>query len=229
MLKRLASHLPSKAQQDLKRLHFGWLIRRGTFTTAEDYDTEFPRLAEWAGPGDWVLDLGANVGNYTARLSQIVGPTGRVFSFEPVPETFELLVANIARFPLRNVTLLNLAASDDVALRGMTIPMLDSGLENRYMAQVTDGPGDLRIMCLPVDRLNLPHPVRLAKVDVEGHELPALKGMEALLRRDRPVLIVEGRDDEVAGFLRGLGYDFEERPGSPNRVFTARPASGTRP
>lgn len=223
MLKRLASRLPISVQQELKRLHFSWLIRRGVFTSAEEDDTEFSRLAEWVRSGDWVLDLGANVGNYTARLSELVGPTGRVISFEPVPETFELLVANIARFPLRNVTLLNVAASDEVAARSMTIPMLDSGLENRYMAQVTDGPGQLQIMCLPVDHLRLPHQVRLVKVDVEGHERLALKGMDALLRRDRPVLIVEGRDDDVATFLAGLGYAFQDTPGSPNRVFTPRP------
>lgn len=221
MLKRIASWLPPSTQQQLKRLHFAWLIRQGTFTTAEDYDTEFPRLQEWVKAGDCVLDLGANVGNYTARLSQIVGPSGRVIAFEPVPETFELLVANIARFPGRNVTLLNAAASDAVALQGMAMPMLDSGLANRYMAHVTEQGGDFQILCLPVDHLQLTMPVRLVKIDVEGHELQALRGMEQLLRRWRPRLIVEGRDDAVAAFLANLGYGFDERSGSPNRVFTA--------
>lgn len=222
MLKRLASYLPLAAQQLLKRLHFAWLIRTGEFTTAEDEDTEFPRLSGWVRGGDWVLDVGANVGNYTARLSELVGPGGRVISIEPVPETFELLVANLARFPTRNVTFLNVAASTGTAIQSMSMPLLDSGMENRYMARISDAPSDLSVMTLPIDALALPHPVRLVKVDVEGHEFQALRGMEALLRRDRPVLIVEGRADEVAAYLDGLGYGFEQRDRSPNRVYTPR-------
>lgn len=134
-IKRLASRLPIRYQQELKRLHFANQIRNRSFKTAESEDREYARLHEWAGPGDWVLDIGANVGNYTARLSEIVGAAGRVLAFEPVPENFELLTANIARFPLRNVTLLNVAVSDQVGLCGMTMPTLETGLQNRYMAQ----------------------------------------------------------------------------------------------
>lgn len=222
MLKKIASHLPLSTQQTLKRVHFGRMIRNGTFTTAEERDSEFPRLAGWVRPADWVVDIGANVGNYTARLSELVGPAGRVIAIEPVPETFELLIGNLARYPLRNVTFLNIAASAETALHGMEVPMLDSGMENRYMAHISTGPASLSVMCLPVDALSLPHSVRLVKVDVEGHELQALRGMEALLRRDHPVLIVEGSDDDVAEYLGRLGYGFEQRPGSVNRVFTPR-------
>ena len=227
MLKKIASRLPVRAQQELKRLHFGWQIRTGLFTTAEPDEKEFPRLAEWVRPGDWVVDVGANVGNYTARLSEIVGPAGRVFSLEPVPETFELLVANIARYPHRNVTLLNVAASDRTGEPSMVMPRLDSGLENRYMAHLSDAAGDMRVVCVPVDALGIPRRVSLVKVDVEGHELAALRGMQALLERDRPLLIVEGRDPEVSAFLERFGYRFEQAEGSPNRVFrTAAVAAG---
>jgi FkbM family methyltransferase len=219
MLKKLASRLPLGLQQELKRLHFGWLIRRGLFTMAEAYEKEFTRLHEWVRPGDWVVDVGANVGNYSARLSELVGPRGRVISLEPVPETFELLTANMAKFPFRNVTLLNVAASDGVGISGMTVPMLESGLANRYMAHLTDDAAALSVIRLPVDALCLPERIALVKVDVEGHELAALHGMQQLLRRNRPVLIVEGRSDEVAAFLGSLGYGFEQADGSPNRLF----------
>jgi hypothetical protein len=56
-------------------------------------------------------------------------------------------------------------------------------------------------------------------VDVEGHELRALTGMKELLQRDRPTLLVEGRSDEVAQYLHGLGYTFEKLDHSPNRIF----------
>lgn len=222
MIKRLISRLPLRLQQELKRLHLGRQISRGIFTTAEAADSEFPRLATWVRAGDWVLDVGANLGNYTARLSELVGENGRVLAFEPVPETFELLAANLARFPLRNVSLFNVAVSDAPDLGGITMPRLDSGLENRYMAHLTDGPSAFSVYCLPVDALALPHRVSLVKIDVEGHELPALRGMRALLERDHPVLIVEGRSDDVTQYLGTLGYLYADTPGSPNRVYTVR-------
>jgi FkbM family methyltransferase len=221
-LKRLASRLPSRYQQELKRLHFGRQIARGTFTTAEEHDSEYDRLHTWVKPGDWVLDLGANVGNYTARLSQLVGATGRVLAMEPVPETFELLTSNLARFPLRNVTLFNIAASNRIGLAGMNVPKLETGLENRYMARLSDVDSKFDVLCLPVDAFDLAAPVRFVKVDVEGHELQALQGMRNLLMRDHPVLVVEGRSAEVAAFLAGLGYSHEQTERSPNRVFRPR-------
>jgi FkbM family methyltransferase len=220
MFKRLASGLPPRYQQELKRLHFARLIRKGTFTTAEEHDSEYPRLHQWVSSGDWVVDVGANVGNYCARPSQLVGARGRVFAFEPVPETFELLTANVARLPLRNVTLLNLAASETADLGGMAFPELSTGGDNRYMAHLTADPSSaLSVMCLPVDALQIPRRVALVKVDVEGHELEAVRGMRRLLERDHPVLIVEGRTPEVASYLAPFGYSYEDVAGSPNRVF----------
>jgi hypothetical protein len=50
-----------------------------------------------------------------------------------------------------------------------------------------------------------------------------LQGMERLLRRDRPRLIVEGISDEVRELLERLNYDFVQLPQSPNRIFFPRP------
>ena len=217
LIKRIASHLPVSMQQRLKRRHFSRQIKAGTFVSNE---SEFKRLEDWVGPGDWVLDVGANVGQYAARFSQIVGPAGRVIAFEPVPRTFELLSANAVQFPLQNITLINAAASDSIGIAGIAIPKFDTGLDNYYMANLTKEPAELSVLCLTIDALNIPRRISLAKVDVEGHELAALKGMEQLLRRDKPVLIVEGYIDAVAAFLATLGYAYETDEGSSNRVYS---------
>ncbi len=216
ILKRLASRLPIRCQQELKRLHFGRQVRQGTFLSLEN---EFGMLGRWASRGAWVLDIGANVGHYVSRLSEIVGVTGRVLAFEPVPQTFEILAANVALFPLKNVTLLNVAVSETTTVLRMTIPKFDTGLNNYYMATVTNEPAELSVLCLPIDSLRIPKCVKLAKIDVEGHELSVLKGMEQLLMRDHPTLIVEGDSDEVAAYLEAFGYSFEKNEGSPNRIF----------
>src|SRR5580698_10220999 len=101
LLKRVASRFPVGLQQELKRVKFRRDIRNGTFRTDEP---EFNRLREWVRVGDWVVDIGANVGHYTLELSSLVGRTGRVFAFEPIPETFELLAAHAARCENQNVT-----------------------------------------------------------------------------------------------------------------------------
>jgi FkbM family methyltransferase len=220
LLKTIAARLPRRYQQELKRLYFARLIRKQLFQKAIKNEGEFNRLHQWVGPGDWALDVGANVGNYAARLSELVQAEGRVLALEPVPETFELLAANVGRFPIGNVTLLNIAASDRFGIQGMRMPRLDSGASNPYMAHLTDESAEMTVLSMPVDSLDIQHRIRLIKIDVEGHELPVLLGMKRLLERDRPVLIVEGTSPEVAAFLGGLGYSFDHDAGSPNRVFT---------
>jgi FkbM family methyltransferase len=174
-------------------------------------------------PGDWVLDIGANIGHYTARLSNLVGPSGRVLAFEPIPETFELLSANVAQLPTQNVTLFNAAASEETALVKMVVPVADTGLANNYLAHISDSGQGVGVLCLNIDSLNLPQKIALVKIDAEGHDLNVLKGMVELLRRNQPTLIVEDNSPGVADFLTELGYSREKLPGSCNCIFRQEP------
>jgi FkbM family methyltransferase len=219
-LKKIFSKLPRRVQQEMKRLHFRHQARVGTLDAGEP---EYDRLAEWITDGDWVVDVGANVGHYTVRLSQLVGARGRVIAFEPVLDTFELLASNVAAAGARNVSLFNTAVSAQTAAMGMAMPRFDSGLKNYYMAALTPKDSEFQVLTMTLDSIDLPTRVALVKIDVEGHELQALQGMQSLLRRDHPRLIIEGVSDEVHALLNGLNYDFLQLPGSPNRVFFPRP------
>jgi FkbM family methyltransferase len=212
----MASLVPSGMQQELKRIHYRRQLKNGVFITDEP---EFGELHQWISAGDWVIDIGANIGHYTCKLSQLVGPSGRVISVEPVPETFELLSANVGTLPCRNVTLLNVAASDKPGILGMNVPRLDTGLKNYYRANLTDGEAELKVFTLSLDTLDIPEAVRLVKVDVEGAELHALKGIASILERDHPVLIVEDNVKEVGDYLEEFAYVPEKLDGSPNIVF----------
>ena len=216
LLKRIAASLPRRWQQALKRRHVALQILRGRFRADEP---EYDKLASLVHPGDWVLDVGANVGHYTVRLSELVGPGGRVIAFEPVRETMELLAATVARLPSSNVTLMHVAASDTARVAAMTIPKHANGLDDFCLARITPDATALTVLCIRIDSLELPSTVTLAKIDTEGHEAAVLRGMEKLLVRDRPVLIVEDSGPEIAEYLRTLGYDGEKLPGSCNRVF----------
>ena len=223
--KWFASRLPTTCQSELKRLRFRHQIRKGKFVTDEK---EFDMLGEWVSEGDWVLDIGANIGHYSCKLSDIVGLQGHVIAFEPVPETFELLAANVLHFRLQNVSLLNLAASDSARIVGMHIPKFETGLDNYYMANLTERNSDRQVLCMTVDGLNFPHRIRFAKIDAEGHELSVLKGMRNLLKRDRPILVVEDNSPDVIRYLLEFGYGSRTIEFSSNRIFepAARPESG---
>jgi len=216
-LKRVAAQFPETTQHELRRLFFRRQIRGSRFATNEQ---EYKLLDRFIGTGDWALDIGANVGHYAMRMSELVGATGRVLAFEPVPDTFALLAANARLFPFANVSLFNVAASDRTASVGIKMPRFSEGLINYYQAQLTSEPTALTIVGLPIDALSLPVKVKLVKIDVEGHELPVLRGMQHLLERDHPVLIVETSSDQVVELLEGLGYASERLPGSSNLLST---------
>jgi FkbM family methyltransferase len=218
LLRRVAARLPIHWQAELKRIHFRRRIRRGTFVSDEP---EFSMLSRLVAGGDWVVDVGANVGFYTKRLAELVGPEGQVLAFEPVPETFVLLANNVESCCLSNVTLFNAALSETTGVAGMSIPNFsDTGQRNLYQAHITSpADSELRILTLSLDAIQIPTTVRLIKIDAEGHELSVLKGMQKTLLRDRPILIVETNQTEVWELLGSLGYVSTRLPGSPNVVF----------
>lgn len=216
LLRRAASRLPRHWQVVLRWWWWTWRLRLGLFRYDEP---EYETLSQWVSEGDWVIDVGANLGLYTARLSKLVGPEGRVLAFEPMPETFSLLAFHSRLFAYPNVTLLNAAASDTFGLIGMETPVNARGLPNIYRAHVVDAPAASKVFSLPVDALCIPARVSFIKIDVEGHERRVLQGMENLLKKHSPVLLVEGSSPEVAEFLQALGYAGARNARSPNMLF----------
>lgn len=216
LMKRLAARLPLPWQEELKRIHHRRHIRRQSFGTSEP---EFDILATLVSPGDWVIDVGANVGHYTKRLSDLVGPLGRVIAAEPVPETFALLAANVGLFEHRNVTLLNLAVSNTTSLVEIHIPQFTTGLRNYYQAAIRQGAGDLQVLTLALNSLELSHRIALVKIDAEGHDKAVVEGMGAILVRDLPTLIVEDVEASMIERLDELGYRHQVQPNSPNTIF----------
>jgi len=226
-MKWVISRCSRQLQQELRRARYRRQLRSGTFFVSTE--PEYAHLGDWVTEGDYVVDGGACVGNYTVRFSQLVGESGRVLAFEPVPDTFELLAANVAYVGAHNVSLFNVALSANSALMPLTIPQDRSGLPNFYYASLTsttpwpqDPKADCNVLTLALDTLVIPRRVTLVKLDLEGHELIALHGMEQLLRRDRPRLIVECATRDICSFLGNLGYESLQFPQSPNSVFLVK-------
>lgn len=214
-MKRLAARLPVRWQNELRRVHFARQLASGSFAPDEPEVALLPGLIS---EGDWVVDIGANVGQYTKCFSDLVGPLGRVIAVEPVPATHALLAANVQLFRNSNVALLNVAASSEFGLATISVPRLVSGLPNYYEAHLSLNPdsSSLTVMTLPIDSLGITHRVALVKIDVEGHELRVLDGMKGLVARDQPVIIVETRNPNLLDALAPLAYESERLDDSPN-------------
>ena len=216
-LQRIVARLPYKFQTELKRIYYARQIKNGTFITTEP---EYKVLHRFISPGDLVLDIGANVGHYAKRFSELVGQRGRVIAFEPVPTTFYLLTANVQLFPYSNVTLLNTAVSDKLDIVAMSIPNSNTGAKDYYMAHIDEtSESELSVLTLSLDQMFESQRVSLIKIDAESHEPFIMMGMQKLIENHRPVLIIETKSDEITDELISNGYDTLKFENSPNIIF----------
>ena len=111
-LKCVASPLPSPARQACVPGNIG---SRRHSAASDPTSLSFTNCSDLVQMGDLVLDVGANVGQYTLRLSELVGGEGGVIAFKPIVETAEILAAMARRARYRNITLFNIAVSERAA------------------------------------------------------------------------------------------------------------------
>lgn len=214
VLRRVAGAIPERVLEQAKR----WRYTRSVPQYAHP-DAIVAR--ELVQAGDTVVDVGANVGWYTHLFSRAVGPTGHVYSIEPVPPTFEILSHVVGKLHLDNVTLLNVAISDRDGRASMQVPLGRRGMHNYYRAAITaepdTAPGMIAydVATRTLDDVIADRTVGFVKWDVEGHELASVSGARALLHRHRPALLIEvsgdlEEDDSAAAQLRRMleGLDY---------------------
>lgn len=182
--------------------------------------TEAFLFARLVRPGGTVVDAGANVGQYTLLAASGVGPTGAVHSFEPVPATFARLDRHFRRNGRDRVTANRAALWHEPGEVILRLPAGETGNDGSYTVGATgpDGPA-VTAPAVRFDDYAAEHRigrVDLVKLDIEGAEWPALRGMPRTLARDRPLILAEvnrracrrlGYDPrELWTLLGGLGY-----------------------
>lgn len=143
-----------------------------------------------------VFDVGANIGNHTLSFST---RAARVYAFEPVPMVFSLLDRNIQQNALKNVQAINIALSNSnqrselfmAAGGNVGASSFDKRTGKLEPVMVAKRVGDEWTEEQGIDRIDL------LKIDVEGHELFVLLGLEHSIRRHRPFIMMEW-DDPVS-------------------------------
>ncbi|MCH8614669.1 FkbM family methyltransferase [Sphingomonas sp. SM33] len=142
---------------------------------------------------DTFLDVGANVGLYSILFSAEEGL--EVHAFEPAPTTFGELLHNIALNGSARVRAYQLAASDRKGEVGFGVVHDLSGANSVLDTSIHDERTFTNRMKVKADRLDSQLDLRrrriCAKIDVEGHELQVLEGMQGLFESNQFVVQVE--------------------------------------
>lgn len=156
--------------------------------------SELSLMRQWVKGNSIVFDIGANVGVWTVLLSRTC-PSAKVHSFEPAPNTFDLLARNISINKCSNATVNNIAASDNDGVVEFEVPKGVSiyGRVRPEQHGVDDGGrfahSDMyQVKCARLSDYCEKHKIEqidFMKIDVEGFELQVLRGMEELLMQKK--------------------------------------------
>ncbi len=145
-------------------------------------------------PGMTVIDAGANIGQYTLLASTIVGTEGAVHSFEPVPDTFVQISTNVKVNQLSNVYLNQAALWNESTT--LKLSLSDEMKDNigSYSVGVKNQATTVESVSVRLDDYIVSKKIKrvdLIKMDIEGAEFSALTGMQEVLERERPILLIE--------------------------------------
>lgn len=175
-------------------------------------------------PGMVFIDIGANIGYYSLIASKLVGPSGKVFAFEPWSRNINILKENIKLNSISNITIvpkaLSNAGSDDVKI---FLPKEDNcGMASLVKINDEYYSGDFERTSAVTfaDFLESYKPGRIdvVKIDVEGSEMNVLKGMAGSLadKNFNPVILIELIDftlsqfstsvKDVIDYMAGFGF-----------------------
>jgi FkbM family methyltransferase len=170
------------------------------------------RHGEFAGAV--VLDVGANIGNHALFMARYFS---RVLAFEPNPMALSVLRCNVALAAKQNVDVFALGLGDQSGT--MTFIQNDegnlggSGFEFAGVERGTSIKCEIARGDDVLTREVLGAPLRVIKIDIEGAELAALRGLRETIVREQPFVLFEsnralgsGGGNEVFAFLRNLGY-----------------------
>ena len=169
-------------------------------------------------PDDVFLDIGANIG-YFSLLAAIYLPTANIISFEPVKLVFKQFEENISFNNISNITPINAAVGEKDDMKEIYVSAEDNlGMSSFQKPENYSGNNE-KVKVIAIDswfRSSGLSKIDLIKIDIEGSELFALKGMNETLLEFKPLIIIEINPDtlrlfnqnslDIFGHLKQLGF-----------------------
>lgn len=174
-------------------------------------------LRQYLSPGDTYIDIGANVGYQSMYASRLVGPQGKVLSFEPNPPTYSILSGHIAINRLRNCQTFPMALSD--AEGEAQLNQLEEHSGTSTLMSSSQALHSVKVRMRRGDDVLRDVEFRgktFIKIDVEGFELHVLRGLQETLRRVDYVAVEVtpqwisqqgGRAEELYQLMREAGFE----------------------
>lgn len=192
---------------------------------------EMPFVQHYLRPGDGFLDGGANIGVYSVLAASLVGPAGCVEAFEPGRSALERLRENLALNRLGQVRV-------HAAALGQRAGRVRFSIDQDSMNHIESDPAvaAVEVPCVTLDEACGHTRYAMAKLDLEGAELLALRGAEGMLAaHNPPVWLLElspslhrygATEEELVAFLQERGFVMASYEPTPRKL--TRCPAGTR-
>lgn len=166
---------------------------RSTYFLGRWYDLEIQLfMTDMIGPGDTVVDIGANHGNFALAASQLLGNAGRVICFEPNTNCLRILDHAIASNQIQNILVHRVGLGERDEELTLSVPVFNSGEgtfgRSAYGDNVTY---QVRAQVKRGDKMLSDEHPSLIKIDVEGFECNVIAGLAKTINRDRPIILTE--------------------------------------
>lgn len=158
------------------------------------------------------VDVGSQIGNHAVYFARFT-KADFVWAIEPNPASYAWLLLNIEQNSLaEKISPINVAAGSMPGSAHLDIPQ-DANSGMAKIGEATEFSIEVDVSTL--DSLIPEFGISLLKIDVEGHELQALKGAEFTLRTSRPHVFIEAQSDPelnaISDFLADLQYVLIQR------------------
>ena len=173
-------------------------------------------IREFVEPGSVVYDIGANIGYITILLEDAVGINGQVYAFEALPMNLQRLQENlrINKVDKRVIVIPAAVADRSGFLPFLVGPSNGMGkLEGSAGRVLIEDNKSIEVPSFSLDDFVYEEnhtPPNVIKIDIEGGEVMAIKGMVRLLTEIKPVILMELHGTESAKItwdtLSSLGY-----------------------
>jgi FkbM family methyltransferase len=154
-------------------------------------------------PGEIAFDIGSHFGEHSVLLATLVGPSGRIFAFEPNPDRIDALRQTVTQYG--NGQVVPVAIADRVGEAVLYVPELHAMASlvdwtNGRVGAIRTHRCQTRTLDSLVQSGEVPQP-DFIKCDVEGAELAVFKGATATLdRAEAPMIMYEANAAAARAF-----------------------------